>query len=198
MSRELSLHPIHLTPDKEGNLPPSALVPFCLYQGESSILGREVPDMDNITVCDKFQPTILDGQVCHTLDTVKLREHPTKPGKANGLLLLIDPKPYQVKHKDGAEDFKMDGKSFKVSIHTLAQYTMFGPGSYAMSTLKKTTGTSNFKDLPDHQKKCLDHNKEECQTQKYLDRVKKECKCIPWTVQTYQVTLEWKIEYVYI
>ena len=153
--------------------------------------------MDNITVCDKFQPTILDGQVCHTLDTVKLREYPTKPGKANGLLLLIDPKPYQVKHKDGAEDFKMDGKSFKVSIHTLAQHTTFGPGSYAMSTLKKTTGTSNFKELPQHQKKCLDHNREECQTQKYLDRVKKECKCIPWTVQTYQVTLKWKIEYVY-
>ena len=42
----------------EGNLPPSALVPFCSYQGESNHLGRDiVTEMDNMTVCDKFQPT---------------------------------------------------------------------------------------------------------------------------------------------
>ena len=149
--------------------------------------------MDNITVCDKYQPTILDGQVCHTLDTVKLREYPRKLGKANGLLLLIDPKPYQVKHKDGAEDFKMDGKSFKVSIHTLAQYTTFGPGSYGMGALKKMTGTASFKQLPDNQKNCIVHNREACQTEKYLEQVRKECQCAQWAVVSDQVGYEIKI-----
>ena len=32
--RALSLHPVHLTRDLQGNLPPSALVPFCFYQGD--------------------------------------------------------------------------------------------------------------------------------------------------------------------
>lgn len=32
--RELSLHPVHLIRDLQGNLPPSALVPFCFYQGD--------------------------------------------------------------------------------------------------------------------------------------------------------------------
>ena len=72
VSRELSLHPVHLTPDEEGNLPPSALIPFSSYQGEFSVLGRELPELDNITVCDKFQSTILEGQLCYTLNIAKL------------------------------------------------------------------------------------------------------------------------------
>ena len=45
------------------------------------------------------------------------------------------------------------------------------------------TGTKSFEQLPDHQKKCLVHIREECQTQKYLDHVQKECKCIPWSLE---------------
>ena len=193
ISRELYLHPVHLTPDKEGNLPPSALVPFCSYQGESSLLGRELPEMGNLTVCDKFQPAILEGQLCYTLDTAILKRNVTKSGKSNGLLLLLDPNPYHLNDKDAsAEGSKEADKNFKIFINTLAQYTTFEPGSYAMTMLKKMTGTPNFKKLPEHQKKCLVHNREECQTQKYLDRVQKECKCMPWSLQNEQVKIRQK------
>ena len=188
MSRDLALHPFHLTPDKEGNLPPSALVPFCSYQGQSSLLGKELPEMDNMAVCDKFQPTILEGQLCHTLDIAKLVDFPTKSGKTNGLRLLLDPNPYHPNqpNKNTGGSKNVD-QNFKVVVHTLAQYTSFGRGSYAMSTLKKMTGTTNFKKLPDHQKKCLAHNREDCQTQKYLEQLQKECKCIPWALRINQV-----------
>ena len=180
-SRELALHPVHLTPDKEGNLPPSALVPFCSYQGESNHLGRDiVTEMDNMTVCDKFQPTILEGQLCYTLDVAKLGKRPTKSGKSYGLRLLLDPNPYQPNPADN----KAGDQSFKVFIHTLAQYTTFGPGMYGMSDLKKMIGTKSFKQLPDNQKRCRVHNREECQALNYLDQVQKECKCIPWALQT--------------
>ena len=68
-----------MTPDKEGNLPPSALVPFCFYQGR--LLGKAIPDMNNVTVCDKFKATIFEGQLCFSLDIAKLKEYPTKLGK---------------------------------------------------------------------------------------------------------------------
>ena len=188
MSRELSLHPVHLTPDKEGNLPPSALVPFCSYQGESSLLGRELPEMDNLTVCDKFQPTILEGQLCYTLDSALMKGYSTKSGKSNGLLLLLDPSPYNLNKKDNnAVVSKSAIKDFKIFIHTLAQYTNFGPGAYAMTTLKKETGTQSFKQLPEHQRVCSLHNREECQTQKYWGQVKKDCKCSPWNLQNDKV-----------
>ena len=189
VSRELSLHPVHLIPDEEGNLPPSALVPFCSYQGDDDLLGHERPELDNLTICDKFESIILEGQLCYSLDIAKLGklEKGTKSGKTNGLFLLLDPNPYQlnddVKNVGGS---KIGDQSFKVFIHTLAQSSTFGPGSYGMSTLKRMTGTESFQQLPDHQKKCLVHNREECQTQKYLDQVQGECNCTPWALQTNQ------------
>ena len=97
VSRELSLHPVHLTPDFEGNLPPSALIPFCSYQGDSSILGQKRPELGNFTLCDKFESTIFEGQLCYSLDTAKYTQKPTKSGKRNGLFLLLDPTPNQGK-----------------------------------------------------------------------------------------------------
>ena len=183
VSRALSLHPVHLTPDKEGNLPPSALVPFCSYQGNSSLLGQERQELENLTVCDKFRPIILEGQLCYSLDIAKLSKKKTKSGKSNGLFLLLDPNPYHLNAiEKNVKGSKTEENSFKVFITTLAQYTTFGPGSYGMSTLKRMTGTESFKKLPTDQKKCLVHNREECQTQKYLDQIKKECKCIPWAL----------------
>ena len=147
-----------------------------------------------MTVCNKFQPTILEGQLCYTLNIAKLRENPgilTKSGKQNGLFLLLDPKPYHLNRVDESiESSEVYDQNFKVFIHTLAQYKTFGPGSAAMSTLKKMTGTKSFKQLPGFQRKCLVHNREECQTQKYLDQVQTECNCMPWAFQNNQVKNE--------
>ena len=59
-----------------------------------------------MTVCDKFHPTILEGQLCHTLDLKKHIgiEHPTKSGKPNGLFLLLDPNPYQLGQANDNDD----------------------------------------------------------------------------------------------
>ena len=90
--------------------------------------------MNNITVCDNFKPTILEGQLCYALDITNIGEYPTRSGKSNGLFLLLDPKPYQLNQTEkktlGSETGS--GKKSKVFIHTLAQYTTFGSGSYAM------------------------------------------------------------------
>ena len=187
VKRELSFHPAHLTSDNEGNLPPSALIPFCSYQGNSSLLGQEKIDLDNMTVCDKFESIILEGQRCYSLDIAKLGGKPTKPGKENGLFLLLDPNPYQLNTTaKNVGDSSTEEQHFRVFIHTLAQYSTFEPGSYGMTTLKRMTGTKSFEHLPDHQKQCLVHNRDECQTRKYLDQVQKECNCIPWALQTDQ------------
>ena len=92
-------------------------------------------------------------------------------------------KPYHINKTEGTPHrSRRNDYSFKVFVHSLAQYSTFGPGSYGMNALKRMTGTKNFEQLPTKQKKCLVHNKEECQTQKYLDQVQRECKCIPWAL----------------
>ena len=64
----------------------------------------------------------------------------------------------------------------------LAPFTTFGAGSFGMSALKKMTGTKSFEKLPDQQKKCSDHNRVECQTQKHLEAVHTQCNCTPWAL----------------
>ena len=182
--KSIAIHPVHLKPDKEGSLPPSALIPFCSYQGDSDILGSQSPMLDNETMCDQFEPTILEGQLCYSLDTIKLKGK-TKSGKANGLFLLLDPFPYRPNITE-ENVLRFKDKSFKIHIHTLAQFTTFGPGSYEMSALKKMTGTATFMQLPEENRMCSVNvqNREDCQTQKYLEEVETECNCIPWALRT--------------
>ena len=167
-------------------MPPSALVPFCSYQGDSSILGHQRPELGNLTMCDKFEPTVLEGQLCYSLDVAKLGRKPTRPGKEHGLFLLLDPKPYHLNSNERTIGSKTKDNSVKLFVHSLAQFTTFGPGSYGMTTLKRMTHTKSFEQLPEHQKKCLAHNREKCQTQMYLEQVEKECKCIPWALANEQ------------
>ena len=180
ISKDLSHHPVHLIPDSEGNLPPSALVPFCSYQEDYSFLGQANPELGNMTVCDKFKPTYLEGQPCYSLDAAKYSKKDTKAGKNKGLFLLVDSNPYQLRSENEA----IDRESFRVYIHTLAPHTAYGRGSYGMHTLKRMTGTTNFQELPDKQKKCRIHNREECQTKMLLSLLKANCSCVPWLLVT--------------
>ena len=178
VSRELSLHPVHLTRDKKDELPPSALVPFCSYQSDHKLLGEEIPDL-NLTICNKFKPIILEGQLCYTLDVAKLTKMSTKAGKPNGLFLLLDPNPYRL---NGSDDQADEEGKLKVYVHTLAQFSKYGAGALALTSLKKMEGTKSFKELPDNQKRCSVHNREECQTKNFLGQVLRKCKCVPWAL----------------
>ena len=133
--------------------------------------------------CGQFEPTMLEGQLCYSLN-LKHRGKTTRSGKSKGLFLLLDPSPYQLNVIDKYVLGSKTRFSAKVHIQTLESFTTFGPGSLMMDTLKKMTGTQRFMELPDIQKKCSPHNREECQTQKYLDQVRRECNCVPWASTT--------------
>ena len=184
VSKELSLHPVHLTADKEGKLPPSALVPFCSYQMHSHLLGQRTSELDNLTICDKFEPTILEGQLCYSLNTAKVVGNATRTGRRNGLLVLLDPSPFQINVGEELKGFDQthEQEQVRVYVHTLSPYTAFGAGEYAMSALKRMKGTESFKQLPDSLKNCQVHNKEECETKRFLDRLQSHCNCIPWAL----------------
>ena len=139
------------------------------------MLGQERPESGNLTFCNKFEPTILEGQLCYSLDVAKFKRKPTNAGKKSGLFLLIDPIPNVVAPRN-------DQELFIVYVHTLAQHTSFGPGVYSMHILKKMTGTKSFLKLQDNQKNCQVNDQEMCQTKNFLDGVKERCNCVPWPV----------------
>ena len=141
----------------------------------------------NMTVCDKFEPTMLDGQLCYSLDVAKLTKRLTKEGKDGGLFLLIDPNPEQFNF--GGTHEEKGSQPFAFYINTLKQYTASEGGAYAMRNLKRMTATESFELLPDSQKACQVHNMVECQTKEFLDQVKRECNCIPWSLMANDTAL---------
>ena len=156
--------------DSQDRLLPAALIPFCSYQGE--LLGKEV---DGFVACDQFQPTVLEGQMCYSLDLSKVHEvNSSKTGKQNGLVLVLDPNTPENEEENVA----------RIHLHTLSPFTDSRNGSYAMSALRKMTGTEGFLGLPDAQKRCQIETSDECNTQKFLEKVQAECHCRLWALDT--------------
>ena len=121
------------------------------------MLGEKRQELQNVTLCDKFEPTYLEGQLCYSLDIRRFERKLTKKGKKYGLFFLLDPNPYSMKSsKDEAA--RNNEESFKVYIQTLASHTAQAPGAYALHTLRKMTGKPNFYGLPDSQRKCQVHS----------------------------------------
>ena len=168
-------------------MPPSAFVPFCSYQTESNVLGQSRPELKNLTVCDKFEPTILEGQLCYSLDIANIvnKSTGTRTGRTNGLRILVDPNPFRlnVSNRMNPDDQSPD---FKVYVHTLAQHTAYGAGAFAMSALKRMTGTESFTMLPHDVTKCYNGDFESCKNSRLLKASLKECGCLPWTLKDFK------------
>ena len=187
----MSLHPPHLI-DSSGSLTPSALIPFCAYQSNMTLLGQARPDL-NFTVCSKLKPTVLEGQLCYSLDLRGIQK--TKVGQNFGLLLILDPgsidnedvKERKVSH--GSEIVSLDlqpvgaaSSSAKIYLHTLESFTDYRAGTYALSVLKKMTGTQSFMKLSN--KPCQLEISEECEMKRYIKEVQKQCGCVPWALSS--------------
>ena len=145
--------------------------------------------------CSHFEPTILDGQLCYSLDVNKVAKSNSGAGKGNGLLLVIDPVNPEQKDKYKSprsndhmittlniEETKTDTQGIKIYINTLEKFETFDFGSFAMQSLKKMTGTEAF--LEDKDKDCSVETFEHCQARRYLQEVTKHCGCVPWSLAT--------------
>ena len=156
-----------------------------------TLLGQTRQDLP-FPFCTNFHPTVLEGQLCYSLDLESLKTSvPPKMGKEHGLLLILDANQYEEDKVDlDNEDISFDslslttkksvGSSARIYINTMASFTDYGSGSYAMSSLKKMTGTENFLALQN--KPCHIEVFEDCQARSYTQEVKKKCGCTPWTL----------------
>ena len=153
-----------------------------------TLLGQTRHDL-SFTVCDQFKPIVLEGQRCYSLDLRKIRSKKSKSGLKSGILLIIDPiEKEQKKHAEtldkitllNLESIQYSGGSSKIHLNTLAPFKDYRAGSYAMSGLKKMTGTETFLELPNYAKKCKTETFEECHVVRYVEEVQKQCGCLPW------------------
>ena len=197
--QEVSLHPASMV-DSTGRSMPLSLVPLCAYQGQ--VLGPDMPG-HNFSYCDIFEPDVLEGKLCYSMNLTKLSHGfaETKMGKSQGLILVIDagdvlkqktensliPTTDIIKQNFGKQnvDISHDIESAKIHIQTLEKIKDSRAGFYALTSLKKITGTGSFLDLPDHQKHCQQETFENCRAKRYFEEVRTRCHCVPWTLGTY-------------
>ena len=62
-------HPVHIV-DEDGQLSPTALIPFCEFGGNMSVTGVKIDQFD-VPVCNSFSPKIYKDQLCYTVDPNK-------------------------------------------------------------------------------------------------------------------------------
>ena len=187
----MCLYPPHLI-DSSGSLTPAALIPFCSYQANTSMIG-EMKNNLNFTACSKFQPTVLNGQLCYSLNLTATQTGKVETGKGAELVIIIDTG-LENTDETQSEDSNanplvlassgFDANSGRLYINTLASFTDYRAGSYAMSALKKMTGTDSFLKQTDEEKKCRIETLEDCQAKIYIDRVQHKCGCIPWALSS--------------
>ena len=60
-------HPVHIIgQEKELNYP-TALIPFCEFSGNMSVMGVQIDQFD-VPFCNSFRPRIIRDQLCYTVD----------------------------------------------------------------------------------------------------------------------------------
>ena len=65
-------HPVHII-DQDNELYPTALVPFCEFSGNMSVMGVKIDQLD-VPVCNSFRPKIIRDQLCYTVDPSKYKD----------------------------------------------------------------------------------------------------------------------------
>ena len=157
-----------------------------------SIIG----DMNNnlpFTACSQFQPVVLVGQLCYSLNITSIDTGKTGTGKGAGLVIIIDTG-VQTTNEFESEDLNknplalassgIDAGSAGIYLDTLSSFTDFRDGSYTLTALKKMTGTDSFLKQTEEEKKCRIETLEDCQARSYIDRVQEKCGCVPWALTT--------------
>ena len=139
-----------------GLLSPSAFIPFCDLGGEASLVGRRVAGF-GVPVCDKFEPRLVEGQICYSLDTDLYfkqfrrgregREGRDYSNGKEGLTLLLDyneerniqeaeePLEQQQEEEsfvDGIVELQQRDKAL-IMLDTISQYTDFYQTKYFIS-----------------------------------------------------------------
>ena len=135
------------------------------------MLGKR---FENLTFCDKFQPSVFDGQLCYTLSLSEAYSLQSKNGQKNSLNLVLD-EPTKTANKEDA---------YVTTIHLdrIGGHADNRAGRYYMSNLKKMTGSDAFMALSNSEKRCQAESYKDCRTRHFFAALENECKCIPFNL----------------
>ena len=85
----VSNHPVHIL-NEDGNLSPSAFIPFCGYGTNISSLGLKIEEF-RVPVCNSFRSKVLNDQLCYEIDVNdRIDKRVAQKNLKIGLMFIID------------------------------------------------------------------------------------------------------------
>ena len=97
---KLTNHPVHIIEEKGNILSPTALIPFCSFANNFSMMGTKIAEFE-IPVCNSFRAKLVKDQLCYEVDLSRFKNHINFKDKLF-LTLLID---YNEDHVKNRRDF---------------------------------------------------------------------------------------------
>ena len=121
-------HPVHIV-DVDGNLSPTALIPFCEFGGNMSVMGTKI-DPFNVPVCNSFRPKILQEQLCYTVDPNMYKRYVDEKNVELSLGLFIN---YNEDRELSLENDKIslsDDENYIIIVETIGE-KVYNPHLYS-------------------------------------------------------------------
>ena len=91
----------------------------------------------------------------------------------------------EIKDKYASIDLQQsseESSSGRIYIDILSRFSSYEAGSFALTGLKKMTGTEPFiSKIPEKVRNCQVESYVECCARKYYEEWKSQCKCVPWS-----------------
>ena len=76
--------------EKDEKISPSAFIPFCEFGGNMDEVGKKIDQFD-ITVCNSFQATIINDQLCYEVDLNRFSKDDNIEKELNlGFVFIMD------------------------------------------------------------------------------------------------------------
>ena len=98
-------HPVHII-DQEGDFSPTALIPFCEFGGNMSVMGVKI-DKLKYPVCNSFRPKILRDQLCYTVDPNEYKHKIDLKGEVSLSLFIHYNEERQMEDPDSTEIYSI-------------------------------------------------------------------------------------------
>ena len=83
--QKVTNHPAHIVDN--GQLSPTALIPFCEFGGNMSVMGVNIDQLD-VPVCNSFRPKIFRDQLCYEVDPNEYKDKINLKGELSFSLFI--------------------------------------------------------------------------------------------------------------
>jgi len=177
----LSKHPVHIS-DDEGKLSPSALIPFCEFEGNMSAMGIVISHFD-VPVCNIFKAQMFNDHLCYEVDPNEFIDSlRSEKDSKKGLTLLLDYNEDRQVVFNNLNNFQEDTiyeqfiqskneEEVTLYLDTIEPLILYGEGQYNLNVVKEVKVTESYLGL--------DKSVKGCQSEEEVKKCQNSKECLP-------------------